>query len=130
MHKHWDRFETLAATASCAVCIFATPQGTDFALVGLDAAGDAGVMCDINARGLGFAGVIGLVDGAQRTELAEPLGDGVVDRMSALFVGYFVPRLLEAHSVTTPKAAPPEAQDDSESWLWRLWALKDPRMDS
>ncbi len=136
MQKPWDKFETLAANAALAVCMFANPQATDWALVGLDATRDAGVlrgvMCDVNARGLGFAGVIGLMaDGSPRTALVEPLADAVVDRMSALFLGYFVPRFLEAHTATTPpKAAPPEAQDDSESWLWRLWALKDPRMDS
>ena len=130
MQKQWDKFETLAANAALAVCVFATPRATDWALVGLDAAGDAGVMCDINARGLGFAGVLGLMaDGSPRAALAEPLDDGVVDKMSALFLGYFVPRFLEAHTAATPEVQP-EGQDDSEAFLWRLWALKDPRMDA
>ena len=127
MQKQWDRFQTLAATAQLSVCIFANPQATDWALVCLDAAGDAGVTRNITARGLGFAGVIGLMaDGSPRSCLAQPFEDAVVDKMAALFLGYFVPRFLDA--AAPPKAAPPKAQDDdSEAFLW---ALKDGRMDA
>jgi hypothetical protein len=136
MQKQWDKFQTLAATAKLSVCIFANPQGTDWALVGLDAAGDADllrvVMRDINARGLEFAGVTGLMaDGSPRTALAMPLEDSVVDSMAALFTRYFVPRFLDAHAAAAVTAtAAPDVQDDGEAFLWRLWALKDPRMDS
>jgi hypothetical protein len=49
-----------------------------------------------------------------------------MDAMARLFADVCVRRFLDA----PPKAAPPQAQDDSEAFLWRLWALKDPRPDA
>jgi len=120
----YDKFEQLAFDAQPAVAIFANEPATDWVLVGLNGGPlDSASVADLNRRGLTFAGVTGLVGGQPRTCLDRPLGDATVDKISALFVGYFVARFVDAAKAAKPK-------DDSEAFLWRLWALKDPRPDA
>lgn len=133
MHKQRDKFEAIAATAQPAVCILANATATDWMLIGMDGLPlDGESVRDLNRRGLVFAGILGMVEGAPKLALDRIIPDAIVDSMSQLFFGYFVRRFLDAQLAPAPAPAPtaPDVQDDSETWLWRLWALKETRMDS
>jgi hypothetical protein len=117
---NFDRYEQLAATAQFSAAILANPSRTDFVLVPVGGEYPPDIREQLDARGMcNFVGVVGMVEGKPETRLTEPLADEVIDRLATAFVA----RVME-------KIRGQEVGDDSEDFLWRLWALKDPRLDA
>lgn len=110
-----DKFEQLVADASVATAILYNPATGDSELVPLEPV-EQDTARIYTARGLAFAGVLGLVDGTPHIVLAVPLEGEAAQRILTRFT-----ERLEAEI----NARVPEAE--SVSWLRRLWSLKDTR---
>jgi hypothetical protein len=122
----YDKFEQIAATAQVCAAVLGNPLTGDFVLLPLT--GEPISRPDLvrlMLSGLRLCGVVGLVDGCQRTALSEPIEDADMRSLAEGFALYcvqvFAEREREGHIKNTT------AQDDSEQWLRRLWALEDSR---
>jgi hypothetical protein len=120
-----NKFEKLVWDAQLAVCILGNPQTSDFILIDLTAP-LRDMRSEISAqRGLYFLGAAGIIQGAPRTALAEPLDNAAVDALAGAYV-----RHVESVLASRISKATVPLQNDSETWLWRLWSLKDTRPDA
>lgn len=89
----YDKFQTLAMRSSVAVSILANSDVSDIELlpVAPRAYSDEEIhrlAAQWAGRGLGFIGVVGIVDGVPQTALDVPLDPGRIEALSAAFVAY------------------------------------------
>lgn len=121
-----DKFEQLSTAASYAVAIFGNQAQGDFALFDLTRGTPYPVedhKREIAERALCFCGVMGIVQGVPYTALAEPLDTYTITALSHAFNE----RVESASAAALTAALERQPKDDSESWIWRLWSLKDTR---
>ncbi|MFZ3262456.1 MAG: hypothetical protein WA172_00510 [Terriglobales bacterium] len=112
-----NKFEALVKDSSFAVAILHNSTTADFELVNLERVAEETAQC-FTARGLGFAGVIGLVGGTPRYALDAPIGGETAHRIIACFTE----RVEDEINARVPQA-------ESVSWLRRLWTLPDTRVN-
>jgi hypothetical protein len=121
-----DRFDQLVFTSRVASCVLGNPATRDFILVSLDAPPmDDALRADAAQRGLYFCGVMGIIDGVSRTELAEALSSEAIAILSNEFVGQVV--LTIAARLASLRAVPPTPTDDFVAFMDALIALPDNR---
>lgn len=120
-----DRFEQLVSASQVAVCVLGNPDARDFCLVNVNAVLTEDEREDITRRALHFCGVICIVDGATRTELAEPLESEAIDIISSAFVGQAM-RIIAAR-LDRLRANPSAPTDDFVAFAESLFALPDNR---
>jgi hypothetical protein len=120
-----DRFEQLVSASQVVACVLGNPANRDFLLIDIAAPVDDALRAEAAQRGLYFCGVMGIIDGVTRTELAEALSSEAIAILSNEFVGQVV--LIIAARLANLRAVPPESKDDFVSWASSLYALEDPR---
>jgi hypothetical protein len=118
----YDEFQTIAAYGQPAVCILGNPATSEFLLVDL-APGPlpADLRQTADAHGLYFIGAAGLVHGAPRTALAEPLDNATVDALAQAVIA-FIMAGLEARINASMKP-----KNDFERFAENLIRLPDNR---
>lgn len=85
----YDKFELLVKDAQIALCVMGNPQTSDFELVDVEQLplSDAHRR-SMTKRGMGFLGVVGLVNGAPQSAFEEPLPDASVDALAMAFMSH------------------------------------------
>jgi len=79
-----DRFEELAVTAPNAIVIMGNPSQRDYELLDLSTCPPPpSVLENFHERGFQFVGLVGVVNGVPRTQLATPLDSETVDALAA-----------------------------------------------
>jgi hypothetical protein len=111
-----DKIEKFVAESEYTVALLGNPESTAFELVPIDTLSESESRA-LSARGLGFLGVIGLVDGQFRTALEVEQSVSTSQALARAFVQHITARL------SAPKR-------DNGDWLERLHALPDPRMEN
>jgi hypothetical protein len=110
-----DKFSQLVTDASVCAAILFNPATADFELVDIVQIPDETATA-YGARGLQFAGCLGVVAGQARVALATPIEGEAVQRI----VARFIERVEDQLNKQMPQA-------ESVDWLQRLWGLKDTR---
>jgi hypothetical protein len=88
-----DKFEQLVSDSPLlAAVILGNPALTQFDLIAPETL-SAETEADLQARGMGFIGVTGVVAGQFRCELAVPLDDAAVDAIAQAFIQHVVVKL-------------------------------------
>lgn len=97
-----DKFEAIAHDAQFPVCILGNPQTSEYALIDLEKPLPKTLL---DERGMYFIGAIGIVDGAPRVALNEPLEDATISRLSQAYLRHIADALKAA-----PWFVPPDMQ--------------------
>jgi hypothetical protein len=113
-----DKFTALADVAQFATVILGN-QANEFELVRLESVPlSPEEATALQTRGMGFVGLLGLVDGKFRSALAVELDAATTAAIAQAFVESMV-----QHVRTRPKG-------DSVNWLEQLMRLPDPRREN
>jgi hypothetical protein len=117
----YNKFELIAGFGQCPVVILGNLRSSDFELVDLsEPPMSEDVERDLSRRGMCFVGVIGIVEGAAKVALAEPLDAITVTALS----GAFVQRVEDAINAKLRQ------KNDGLVWLESLYQMPDTRTDS
>jgi hypothetical protein len=111
-----DKIEKLVAESEHPVAVLGNLESTAFELVPVDTLSESASRT-LYSRGLGFLGVIGLVNGQFRTALEVELSPSTSQAIVHAFVQHMTARL------SVPKR-------DNGDWLERLHSLPDPRTEN
>ncbi len=100
--KTYDKFEQIANDAQFAAGILGNLETDDFALVDINCVSKTPAK-DLCGRGLCFLGIVGIVQGAPRIALDEPLDDATIEALAKAFVSYIVEKIKAAPWLCRPE---------------------------
>jgi hypothetical protein len=124
-----DKFEELTATAQILSAIIGRPETQEYVVVEMPVPDS--VSQGLAVQGMRFLGLMGIVDGASRTALAEQLSDVAMVSLADVFVQQVV-RVLSSRVAAQERAAAEAEAPPKDEWLAfmnTLTALPDDRIN-